>query len=140
MLDTLHIAKFKSRLNVCILSKDKNAIAFDTLQMAKQITEKTANHLKAWREFRRMSQEELAEAIGTTGSVISLLESGTRGLSLKWLLKLAPALKTSPGFLLDHDPNDIPIDMLDLWGHIDVKDRPRALKILETFTRDGSSG
>lgn len=65
------------------------------------------NHLRAWREFRRLTQEQLAEKIGTTGAVISLLESGDRGLSHKWLLRLAPALGTTPGFLLDHDPNSI---------------------------------
>src|SRR5687768_13320117 len=74
--------------------------------------DRAVNHLKAWREFRRMTQEELAEKVGTTGSVISMLESGNRGLSDKWLRKLAPALNTSPGHLLDHDPNDLPTDII----------------------------
>src|SRR5690242_9035566 len=52
------------------------------------------NHLKAWREFRKLSQEDLAEKVGTTASQISMLETGDRGLSAKWLRKLAPALGT----------------------------------------------
>lgn len=51
-----------------------------------------------------MTQEQLAERVGTAGNVIGLIESGQRGLSDKWLRKLAPELGTTPGFLLDHSP------------------------------------
>jgi transcriptional regulator with XRE-family HTH domain len=95
--------------------------------------ERPTHHLKAWREFRKLTQEELAEKVGTTGSVISMLESGNRGLSDKWLRKLAPALETTPGYLLDHDPHNLPTDIIDIWNHIDARDRPRALRVLESF-------
>lgn len=91
------------------------------------------NHLKAWREFREMSQEELAEKVGTTASQISMLETGDRGLSAKWLRKLAPALKTTPGHLLDHDPNTIDNDVFDIWVAIGEKDRATALRVLKSF-------
>jgi transcriptional regulator with XRE-family HTH domain len=97
------------------------------------------NHLKAWREFREMSQEELAEKVDTTASQISMLESGERGLSAKWLRKLAPALKTTPGHLLDHDPTTIDNDVFDIWMAIDRRDRETALRVLRSFktgTRD----
>lgn len=97
------------------------------------------NHLKAWREFRQLTQEQLGERIETTGAVISLLESGHRKLSPKWLRKLAPALGTSPGHLLDHDPNDLPTDILDLWATIPEENREQALKVLETFRRTGTN-
>lgn len=93
------------------------------------------NHLKAWREYRRLTQERLAEAIGTTKAVISHLEVGERGLSDKWLRKLAPALGTSPGYLLDHDPNHLPTDILDIWLSIPEGERGQALRVLETFRR-----
>lgn len=98
-------------------------------------TEKNAgpNYLQAWRKFRRITQDELAERVGTTKAVISLLESGQRPLSAKWLRKLAPALQTTPGHLLDHDPESLPTDMLALWADIDARDRPRALRVLESF-------
>ncbi len=91
------------------------------------------NHLKAWREFREMSQETLAEKIGTTASQISMLETGDRGLSTKWLRKLAPALGTTPGHLLDHDPADIDSDVFDIWIAIGEKDRATALRVLKSF-------
>jgi transcriptional regulator with XRE-family HTH domain len=97
------------------------------------------NYLRAWREFRRMTQEELASEVGTTGAVISLLEEGKRGLSAKWLRKLAPALHTTPGHLLDHDPTELPTDIFDIWAHIEERERPRALRALEIF-RTGTEG
>lgn len=91
------------------------------------------NHLKAWREFRKMSQEELGEKVGTSGSTISMLELGERGLSAKWLRKLAPVLGTKPGHLLDNDPTAIDSDVFDIWVGIDARDRAQALRVLRSF-------
>lgn len=91
------------------------------------------NYLQAWRKFRRMTQEELAERVNTTKAVISLLESGERPLSAKWLRRLAPVLRTTPGHLLDHDPDNLPTDVVEIWMHIEERDRPRALRVLESF-------
>lgn len=86
-----------------------------------------------------MTQEELASAVGTSGAVISLLETGERQLSAKWLRRLAPALNTTPGFLLDHHPEDLGNDILELWSSIPDSDRPQAMRILETFRRTGTN-
>jgi transcriptional regulator with XRE-family HTH domain len=95
------------------------------------------NHLKAWREFRHMTQGALAQAIGTTGSVISLLESGDRRLSDKWLRRLAPALGTTPGHLLDHDPESVPADLMDIWASIPEDRKAQAIEVLNTFRKTG---
>lgn len=108
--------------------------------MPRPSTKKAANHLRAWREFRHLTQEELGDLVGTAGNVIGLLESGERGLSQKWLNKLAPALGTTPGFLLDHDPNDLPTGILETWAAIPEENRPQALAVLETFKRTGTEG
>lgn len=96
------------------------------------------NFLQAWRKFRRMTQDELAEKVGTTKAVISLLESGNRPLSAKWLRKIAPVLNTTPGHLLDHDPNELPTDVIDIWASIDIRDRETARRVLESFRRTGT--
>ena len=113
----------------------RNDFPTTLLQTANMKMEKNAgpNFLGAWRRFREMSQEELAERIGTTKAVISLLESGDRPLSAKWLRKIAPVLDATPGHLLDHDPSTLPADVLDIWGAIEERDRPRALRALEVF-------
>ncbi len=80
-----------------------------------------------------MTQAKLAEAVGTTGAVISLLESGDRGLSSKWLLKLAPVLGTKPGHLLEVDPSEVSSDVLEIWAEIPEDRREQALDVLQTF-------
>lgn len=80
-----------------------------------------------------MTQEQLGEAVGTTGSMISMLERGERGLSVKWLRRLAPNLQTTPGFIIDHDPRDIPAEVLAIWEAIPAANRDQALRVLETF-------
>jgi len=93
------------------------------------------NHLRAWRELRGMTQAQLAESVGTTGAVISLLESGARGLSDKWLRRLAPVLGTKPGHLLETDPADVDTDVMEIWADIPEEDRAQAREILNTFRR-----
>lgn len=97
------------------------------------------NYLQAWREYRKLTQEQLAEKVDTTASVISMLEAGERGLSAKWLRRLAPALDTTPGHLLEHDPNAMPTDVLDIWSHIDKRDRATAIRVLESFSKTGTT-
>lgn len=107
--------------------------------MAKKTTKEAANHLRAWRELRHLTQEELADMVGTAGNVIGLLESGERGLSHKWLLKLAPALGTTPGFLLDHDPRDLDSAYLEAALAVPTERRQMALEILRTL-KTGTDG
>lgn len=58
------------------------------------------NRLKEIRKNARLTQEALAEAIGSTRSQIVKLERGERRLSAPWLEKLAPVLKVSQGEIL----------------------------------------
>lgn len=104
------------------------------------MTGKPKNHLRAWREFRKMTQEQLAEKAGTDKGVISLLEGGHRGLSDKWLRRLAPILGTQPGHLLDHDPADLDNDIIDIWTRIADGDREQAIRVLRSFVKTGTNG
>jgi transcriptional regulator with XRE-family HTH domain len=92
------------------------------------------NYLRQWRDKAKLSQEELAERVGTTKSVISLLENEKRPLSAKWLRKLAEALGTTPGRILDVNPDETNADVLDIWDHIRVKDRATAIRVLRSLT------
>jgi transcriptional regulator with XRE-family HTH domain len=96
------------------------------------------NHLKAWREKKRMTQAQLAEAINTNGAVISLLEAGERRLSDKWLRRIGPVLGVPPGWLLDHHPDEISGDILEVWSDIPEENRSQALDVLKTFRRKGA--
>lgn len=97
--------------------------------------DRAPNHLRAWRKFRRMTQQELADKVGTAKSVISDLERGVVQLSDKWLRKLAPALQTQPGHILDYAPEDLDTDIIDIWSRIDGDQREQAAAVLRTFQR-----
>lgn len=140
MASLLQNAKCKVKRYPCTLSNDTAKRLRQNWLMGSEsgLDRQLGCHLRAWREFRRMTQVELAEAVGTTGAVISLLESGDRKLSPKWLYRLAPALKTTPGHLMQHDPNDLPTDVLDAWIDVHEEDRPRVLKAIQAFKREAS--
>lgn len=98
------------------------------------------NFLKAWREFRGLTQQELADKVDTNANMIGYLESGERGLSAKWLRRLAPALDTTSGMLLDHDPRELDSDIIDIWAHADTRQQRQLADIAKTLLRTGTSG
>jgi transcriptional regulator with XRE-family HTH domain len=116
--------------NVCGLRNDYPLSLAHIANMA----EEDRNYLRAWREFKGMTQDELAEKVGTTKAVISLLENEKRPLSSKWLRKLGDALGTTPGRILDVDPQGVSAEVLDIWDHIKVEDRDRAVRVLRSLT------
>jgi transcriptional regulator with XRE-family HTH domain len=91
------------------------------------------NNLRAWREFRGLTTAELAKKAGTTAQIVSDLEAGQVELSAKWLTKLAEPLSTTPGFLLDLDPNETDPAYFDVIKQIPKERRDQAIEILKTF-------
>ena len=96
------------------------------------------NYLKAWREYRKLTQQELADLVSTNANMIGYLEAGERGLSAKWLRRLAPALDTTPGMLLDHDPAQLDADIVDIWTHADKRQQRQLADIAKTIVRTGT--
>lgn len=98
------------------------------------------NNLEAWRRFRGMSQEQLAANVEppTTGTMISMLENGERGLSAKWLRRLGDALKVSPGHLLDHNPYNLDSDILDIWVNATAEQRRQIASVVEALVKTGT--
>jgi transcriptional regulator with XRE-family HTH domain len=137
---TSHIARSSPTGIHRTFVNDTSARKAQNASMSRKSTKAAANHLRAWREMRGLSQEALAQRVGTAGNVIGLLESGERGLSDKWLRKLAVALDTTAGFLLDHDPNDIDAAFVEAAMAVPKEQRRQALKILETFRPTGTDG
>lgn len=129
--------------NLCVVKIQQSA---QTVTMDDDSDLAAASHLRAWREFRGMTQAELAEAVGTNHNMIGYLENGKRGLSLKWLLRLAPVLKTTPGMLLDHDPYTLDADLIEIWVTASLEQRKtladvaKAVVRNETPERNGTNG
>lgn len=61
--------------------------------------------LRQWRDFRRMTQEQLAARTDLTPPSISQLETGAQGFTDKSLARLAEALQCRPVDILAFDPS-----------------------------------
>ncbi len=59
------------------------------------------NRIKELREAVGLTQEDLAERLGTTANHIYRLENGRTKLNTEWMVRLADALACSPAELLD---------------------------------------
>lgn len=130
---------FRARAKVHGLSDDGFGEVHDNQTVADTDQEETnggPNHLQAWRKFRRLTQQALADKVvpPTTKQVIAALESGQNGLSAKWLRRLAPALDTTPGLLLDHNPNDLDARWTETTGSVPPERREEAMQILQVLT------
>lgn len=125
--------------NIHRLCGERRFTICDTAGMADADKNGGPNFLKAWREFRKLTQQELADRVDTNANMIGYLESGERGLSAKWLRRLAPALDTTPGMLLDHDPAELDSDVIDIWAHADRRQKSQISEIAKTIVRTGTS-
>lgn len=108
--NVLASAEFRNSWNDCdpIISHNANMIDEEDKNGGE-------NHLGAWMRYRKVNGAQLASELGKTPGMISDLVNSKRALSAKWLRRLAPALKTTPGMLLDHDPFTLDADMIDIW-------------------------
>ncbi|PVH30151.1 helix-turn-helix domain-containing protein [Pararhodobacter oceanensis] len=63
------------------------------------------NHIKQLREFRGLSQAELARRLGTTSSTVSRLEAGERRLSQSYISSISQALGVEPAEIIGASAN-----------------------------------
>ena len=108
-----------------------------------KMDESAPNNLEAWRKYRRLTQLELARRVETTQGQIAHLEAGRVELSAKWLRRLAPALGTTPGMLLDHNPNKLDADIIEIWANANERQQRQLTDIAKTlvqFTGTGGGG
>jgi transcriptional regulator with XRE-family HTH domain len=61
---------------------------------------------REWREYRNLTQEKLADRIGTTKTRVSMKENQEEPYDQDYLEALATALQTDPASLLMRDPNE----------------------------------
>lgn len=73
-----------------------------------------ANFFRAWRDYRGMTQEEVAKSLGTNASAISKYELGEIGYTQRVLQALADIYVTRPYELLKGPPVDAESPVSDL--------------------------
>lgn len=90
------------------------------------------NFIRNWREYRGLTQEQLAERIDRSTATVSLLETQKAPYTQETLESLAQALQCQPSDLLTGPPGD-PADIMPLWKQADPDDRRKLLEIAKTL-------
>lgn len=91
--------------------------------------------LRHWREYRKLSQEKLADQVGMTQGMISHLETGATEFTSRHLELLAGALGCKPADLLTRDPTDPDAPWL-IWDDLSSDQKRQAMDILKIFHRN----
>lgn len=92
------------------------------------------SYLKAWRLFRDLTVEELAEKAEMSGANVSAMENQKQGYSPESLEKLAHALKIDTGTLLNVDPNGAG-SIWPLWAAATAREREQLTIIAKTIIK-----
>ena len=109
---------------------------------ANQRGSETAKHpdhfLTEWREYRGLSQRELADMVDVSNSKISRIENGESELRPRFASKLAAFFRIPLAALFTINPQGegrIDAEMLDAMADIDNRDKPAALRMLRSLSK-----
>ncbi len=111
--------------------------------MAKKVTPRfrkspfRKTYIRAWRQHRNKTLQQLADAVGTTHASLSRLERGKQPYSQALLEALAEALQTDVASLLMRDPSD-PEAIWSVWEQAKPGVRRQIVEIAKTLTKTGT--
>ena len=93
--------------------------------------------IKQWREYRNLTQDELAERLETSKASISRIEGGQQAYTQDFLEACADALMTDPASLLMRNPADEEA-VWSLWDKAKVGERQMIEEIVRTVVKTGT--
>ena len=118
--------------------------ASDSFSMAKKVTPRFKKpvprrriFLKQWREYRNLTQEQLADRVGWSVGNVSQLERGLQGYSQEGLESLADALQCDPGQLLTVDPTGDDA-IWSIWERAKPGEREMIVELAKTVLKTGT--
>jgi transcriptional regulator with XRE-family HTH domain len=124
-------------MEISVLSVS-NGVMKRPLQQPKRQFRKT--YIRQWREFRNLTQEQLADRLEMTASFLSMLERGQRGYTQETLEAIAYALQTDVASLLMRDPSDENA-VWSIWQQAKPAERKMIVDIAKTITgKTGTEG
>jgi transcriptional regulator with XRE-family HTH domain len=94
-------------------------------------------YIAQWRDFRNLTQEQLADRLDMTQSHLSMLENGKRGYTQETLEAIAHALQTDVASLLMRNPMDGEA-IWSIWEHAKPGERQMIVDIARTVTKTGT--
>lgn len=83
-----------------------------TVRIGQHKTRLRRTFFKEWREFRGLTQEQLAERMGTTKSAVSKVERGENRYNQSNLEAWSDALDCEPSDLISRSPKDDDLSIL----------------------------
>lgn len=96
-------------------------------------------HLKAWRKFRHLTQERLAERLGVSTATVSRIENARQPYSQAYLEAAADALLTTPGSLLERDPTQPAAEIVDLLARMSPEGVRQAARIIRALAEESAA-
>jgi transcriptional regulator with XRE-family HTH domain len=93
--------------------------------------------IRQWREYRGLTQDDLAARLETSKASISRIESGLQAYTQDILEACADALRTDPASLLMRDPSDEEA-VWSLWDKAKTGDRKMIESIVRTVIKTGT--
>jgi transcriptional regulator with XRE-family HTH domain len=98
----------------------------------KIISARSRPFIRDWRLHRNLTQEQLAEKVGTSKGHVSRIETGERPYTQQFLESCARVLGCQPADLIARNPED-PEGLWSVWEGIPPAQRDLALAVLRAF-------
>jgi len=93
--------------------------------------------IRQWREYRGLTQDQLADRLETSKASISRIEAGDQAYTQDFLEACAEALMTDPASLLMRDPTDDEA-VWSIWERAKVGERQMIEEIVRTVVKAGT--
>lgn len=93
-------------------------------------TQTKPTFLRAWRKYRGLMQDELAQRLDISTAVLSRIERGSQRYNQDFLEAVATVLGCSPVDLLSRDPNEED-EIERLLNDLDAEERQKAISIIK---------
>lgn len=94
---------------------------------------------RQWREFRGLTQEQLAGRLETSVASISRIEKGTQPYTQDVLEALAEALMTDPASLIMRNPEE-PEAIWSIWDKAKQGERELIEQLARSVVKTGTKG
>lgn len=102
--------------------------------MAKTRRQYRRTFIKQWREYRNLTQAQLASRVGISEPHLSLIENGRRQYTQETLEALADALGTTAASLLMRDPSRDDA-LWTIWDGLEPAERQQAAVIIDALKK-----
>lgn len=100
----------------------------------KPIRQRRRHFIKEWREFRDLTQEQVADRLGISPTTFGRIENGKVPYNQDFLEEAAFALMCEPWDLLNRDPSKEG-DVVDLMRHLNEAEQTEAANFIRYLSQ-----